>query len=226
MNKFADYPEIPDPITDGIKRLAMVLGREMTGRILATLYITPHQSATDIARRFNIHTATAQKYLVEMRECGLLNSRLRKNTNRPTEEYWLAKNRFDIEINLNDMSKLTDLELKAANIYIRQRPSEQVAFDTNRTNQRITEIILLDGHEKSRIDQRIKLDDVEGRFTWHLPSPTEPAMSILDLIKKAKLPLTDLPQVMDLVEKLASIELDKSVGKVGIIERKGVIENE
>jgi hypothetical protein len=224
MNKIADFSKVPDPITSKTKRLAMVLGREMTGKILAMLYITPFQSASDIAKLFNIHIATAQKYLMEMRDCGLLESRLRQNSNRPTEEYWLAKKRFDIQIDLDNMPKLTDLEQKAANTYIRQKPSEQIAFDTNRRNQRITEIILLEGHEKSKVGQRIKLDDVEGRFTWHLPSPTDPPMSILELVKRAKLPLSDLPRVMELVERLATIELDGSMGRIGIIERTGVME--
>ena len=135
MNNLAELSELPDPITDRMKRLAMVLGREMTGKILASLYKTPYQSASDIARIFNIHIATAQKYLVEMRECGLLNSRFRRNSNRPTEEYWLAKNRVDIEIDLESMQQLTEMELKAANTYIRQRNSDHVAFDTNRSNQ-------------------------------------------------------------------------------------------
>jgi hypothetical protein len=226
MNKIAAYMEVPDPITDSTKRLAMVLSRDMTGKILSLLYVTPYQSASDIARLFNIHIATAQKYLVEMRECGLLNSRIRRNSTRPTDEYWLSKNRFDIFIDLEQMPKLTDLELKAANTFIRQKESEQVAFDSNRTHQMITEIILLNSSERSRVDQRIKLDDVEGRFTWHLPSPEDQPMSILELVKKANLPLTDLPRVMDLVEKLANIELDSSDGSIGIIERRGVINNE
>ncbi|UCH89947.1 MAG: hypothetical protein JSV49_04690 [Thermoplasmata archaeon] len=226
MNKIAYYSELPDPITDRTKRMAMVLGREMTGKILASLYITPFQSASDIAKLFNIHIATAQKYLVEMRECGLLNSRLRKNSTRPTDEYWLTNNQFDINVNLENMPKLTELELKAANTYIRQKFSENVAFDTNRTHQTITEIILLNGRERTQIDQRIKLDDVEGRFTWHLPSPNDPPMSILELVKKANLPLSDLPRIMDLVEKLATIEYDSTDGLVGIIERRGVIQNE
>jgi hypothetical protein len=226
MNKIAEYPEVPDPITDTTKRLAVVLGREMTGRILASLYITPYQSASDVARLFSIHIATAQKYLVEMRECGLLFSRLRRNSTRPTEEYWLTNNKFDILIDLDTMPKLSDLEVKAANTFIRQRTSDHVAFDTNRRHQKITEILLMNGQEASRIDKRIKLDDIEGRFTWHLPLPTEPPMSILDLVKKANLPITDLPRIMDLVDKLASIEVDNTDGETGIIERRGVITNE
>jgi transposase len=206
--------------------MAMVLGRDMTGRILAALYMAPFQSASDVAKRFGIHIATAQKYLMEMRQCGLLESRWRKNTNRPTEEYWLAKKKFDIEIDLENMPRLSELEKKAANIFIRQKYSELVAFDTNRNLEKITEILLLDGQESSRIEQRIKLDDIEGRFTWYLPSPTEPPMSILELVEKAKLSKTDLPRIMELVDRLVSIELDSSTGRIGIIERTGVINDE
>lgn len=226
MDKLAAYSKVPDPIADRTKRLATMLGREMTGKILAKLYLNPYQSASDIAKLFNIHIATAQKYLLEMRECGLLDSRLRRNSNRPTEEYWLTRNRFDIEIDLESMPKFEDLEGIAATTFIRKKDSEQVAFDTNHSLKIITEIILLDGKERSQIGQRIKLDEVEGRFTWFLPSPKEDPKSVLELVKIANIPLTDLPRVMDLVEKLANIELDNSHGERGIIERTGVIENE
>jgi hypothetical protein len=221
MKEIADYLEVPDPINDRTKRFAMVIGREMTGKILASIYINPYQSASDIARFFNIHIATAQKYLVEMRECGLLESRLRRNSNRPTEEYWLTSNKFDIAIDLENMPKLADLEMRAANTLIRQKQSVQVAYDTHRSNQIITEIILLDSKEPSRIGQRIKLDEVEGRFAWYLPSPEEPSVSVLALMKKANLPLTDLPKIMDLVERLANLVLDSSNGLIGIIEKNG-----
>jgi hypothetical protein len=226
MDGFGSISDVPDPINERTKRLAMVLGRDMTGRILATLYMAPFQSASDVAKRFQIHIATAQKYLVEMRQCGLLESRWRKSTNRPTEEYWLAKKKFDIEIDLENMPRLTELEKKAANIFIRQKYSDQVAFDANRNLEKITEILLLDGQESSRIEQRIKLDDIEGRFTWYLPSPTESPMSILDLVKKANLLKTDLPRIMDLVERLVNMELDAKAGRIGIIERTGVISDE
>ena len=75
-----------DPIDASIKRLAAVIGKEMTGQILATLYTHPFMSASDIARMHGIHIATAQKYLKEMKECGLVQTRLRRSATRPTEE--------------------------------------------------------------------------------------------------------------------------------------------
>jgi transposase len=224
MNKIGCFLEVPDPITYKTKKLAMVLGRDMTGKMLASLYQKPFQSASEIAKLFNIHIATAQKYLMEMRECGLLESRLRRNSNRPTDEYWLAKNKVDIAIDLEQTPNLEELEVKAASIYIRQKQCEQVAYDSNHRNQIITEIILLDGKERNKIGQRIKLNDVEGKFTWCLPRPDEPPMSILDLVRKANLNLKDLPLVLELVDKLATIELDSNVGLIGIIERTGGIE--
>jgi len=226
MKPKGSFSDIPDPINDRTKRLAMVLGRDMTGRILATLYMQPFQSASDVARRFNIHIATAQKYLVEMRQCGLLESRWRRSVSRPTEEYWLAKKKFDIEIDLENMPKHSELENKAANIFIRQKYSELVAFDANRNLEKITEIIILDGGESSRIEQRISLDDVEGRFVWYLPPPNETPMSVLELLEKASLSKTELPRVLELVDRLAVIEINGSAGEPGIIERTGVIDDE
>jgi hypothetical protein len=226
MDRIAEYSGVPDPINDKTKRLAMVLGKEMTGRILASLYTNPYQSASDIARGIHIHIATAQKYLVDMRHCGLLESRWRRNSNRPTEEYWLAKKKFDIQVDLEQIPKRNDLERRAAEIFIKKIESDMVAFDTDIGHRKITEIILMDGQENGRIGQRIKLDDIEGRFTWHLPSHADPPLSVLELAERAGIGPDGLPQIIELVERLATIELNDSMGRIGIIERTGVIDND
>jgi len=161
-----------------------------------------------------------------MRHSGLLESRWRRNTNRPTEEYWLAKKKFDIQVDLEEIPMRDEVERKAAKIFIRKVESDRVAFDTDIGHQRIREIIITDGRENGRIGQRIKLNELQGRFTWYLPSPEDKPRSVLELADKAGIDRSGLADLIELVERLTDVELVGSNERIGIIESTGVIKND
>jgi len=89
-----------DPISERNKLMAASLGKELTGQIMGILMLEPYLSASEIAGRIGIHIATAQKYLMEMKQAGIVRSRRRISPTRPTEEYWLFSERLTIEVDL------------------------------------------------------------------------------------------------------------------------------
>lgn len=96
----AKSPIPQDPISERNKLMAAALGKELTGQIIGILMLEPYLSASEIAGRIGIHIATAQKYLMEMKQAGIVRSRRRVSPTRPTEEYWLGSERLTIEVDL------------------------------------------------------------------------------------------------------------------------------
>ncbi len=193
-----------DPVQDRTRKLAAVLGKEVTGRILAVLAHESYLSASDIASRLHIHIATAQKYLMEMKEAGLVNSRWRRSPTRPTEEYWLSKDKITIEIDLRSDVGRKDMESLANSLTLSLRRDVNVAIDSDDSKKMVSEILVLGDGDRPIIGNRIKLDNVEGRFAWHLAEePTN--VRVMDVVEKAELDSKYLPQIMDLVDKLTNI---------------------
>ncbi len=197
--------EYEDPVKNPTKRLAAVLGKDLTGRILGILIRESYLSASEIAGKLNIHIATAQKYLLEMKDAGLVDCRTRRSPTRPTEEYWLTKKKVRIEVDLKPQRATSDMEKIANSIMIHLNDDVKVAFDTDDNRRTVSEILVLKEEDRPSISKRIKLDNVEGRFAWQLAASKSPTHSVMDVVKKAKLNKSNLPQILKLVDKLSDI---------------------
>jgi predicted transcriptional regulator len=196
--------EYEDPVKNPTKRLAAVLGKDLTGRILGVLIREQYLSASEIAGILNIHIATAQKYLLEMKDAGLVDCRTRRSPTRPTEEYWLAKKKVRIEVDLKPQRTSSDMEKIANSIMIHLNDDVKVAYDTDDNRKTVSEILVLK-EDKPSVSKRIKLDNVEGRFAWQLATSKSPSRTVMDVVKKAKLNKSNLPQILKLVDKLSNI---------------------
>ncbi len=317
---FGHYEGLHDPINDDMKRLTKVLSKVETGKILALLKEVPYRTASELSEELDIHIATAQKYLKELKECGIIDSRMRTTSPRPAEEFRVITE--NITINL-DLSKLTDSEIEraAATTFVRGRGDLPVALELDPSSKRVTEIIMLDpiasnddseerdycgaiekdatnecnaspsvegassaklevdndgcgirgkgggcgsgglgdrrrgdgGREEGSarrrgqasqdakaahgwlgIGERIKLNDIEGRFAWYLPSSTDEPRSVLALAEQARIGRGELKVVLDFVDRLSRISVaggnaifdDKEDGKEEISKArsKGYVE--
>ena len=128
-----------NPVRQQQKRLAAVLGKPTTGMILGVLMKEPYLSASDIATRLKITIATAQKYLLEMKDAGLVDSRTRMSPTRPTEEYWLTKEKVMIEVDLKPRKGLADLEKMTSSTLITKELSEIEYIDKDDNNKGVKE---------------------------------------------------------------------------------------
>jgi len=195
-----------DPVQYPTKRLASILGKDLTGRILGVLIRESHQSASEIAGILNIHIATAQKYLLEMKDAGLVESRTRRSPTRPTEEYWLTKKKVRIEVDLKPRKgPSSDMEKMANSIMINLNEEVKVAFDTDDSRKTVSEILVLKEEDTPSVSKRVKLDNVEGRFAWQLARSNDLPQSVMDVVKKAKIDRSEIPQILKLMDKLSDI---------------------
>lgn len=203
MTRYEDNYE--DPVQQRQKRLAAVLGKDLTGRILGMLMREPYLSASDIAGTLHIHIATAQKYLLEMKDADLVDSRTRRSPTRPTEEYWLTHDKVKIEVDLKPRKGFADLEKMASSIMIRLKEDVRVAYDSDDSKKTVSEILMLKEEDRPSISKRLKLDSVEGRFAWQLASTKGSEMTVMEVAKQAKIKRSQLDQILKLVDKLSDI---------------------
>jgi hypothetical protein len=81
----------------------------------------------------------------------------------------------------------------------------KVAYDTDDNRKTVSEILVLKEEDRPSVSKRIKLDNVEGRFAWQLATSKNPSRTVMDVVKKAKLNKSNLPQILKLVDKLSNI---------------------
>lgn len=198
---------IADPLSPQTKRLAQALSRPFAGEILASLYEKPYQSASDVARVLDIHVATSQKYLQELKECGVLAARGRKGVSRPTEEYWVASPRISIDIDFDRLITREDSEARAKNLFVREASGSTAVFESDPKGERIAEVLMLDDGERRRIVTRLPLGETEGRFLYHVPTSAQEAKSVFDIAQRANLAKTSLADLIDLCERLARVQV-------------------
>ena len=211
---------VVDPIDMGSKKLAAVLAKDVTGKILANLYQHPYQSASDVARMLRIHIATAQKYLRKLKEVHLIEARMRSGVSKPTEEYRISTSKIYIDI---DIAKhVRDVESIGEKLYIRENKNIPVAYESDVKNRKITELLLLDNiNERINIIQRIKLNDIESRFLWYVPYSSGELRSVTEIMNKAGIPQNELPLIIKFVEKLSNLEIGDRVFRILEVEDRG-----
>ncbi len=92
------------------RRSSYVLGKDHSIDILNLVYLKGWSKASDIANELDLHIATVSKYLVELKEIQLLESREAEGKTRMVVEYRIRdpkiELKFDISKKYDDMGEL------------------------------------------------------------------------------------------------------------------------
>jgi len=166
-----------------------------------------------VAQRFDIHIATATKYLSEMEKARLVASRIRQTGRKPAREYYLLSDRIRFEIDLSKVSD-SDVASRLGKQKVRENPNENVAYEWDPEKPVIKEIVLVTRENGRRRARRMSLGDVEGRFLWGLPFPGARYKSAGQIAREAG--ILD-PRDLEKVERL----LDQLV-ELGVVDREAV----
>ena len=98
-----------------------------------------------------------------------------------------------------------ELERIASSTFVKQDGDVNAVFDSDDTNKMVSEIFILESSERPMVAKRIKLDHVEGKFAWHLPVAGESPRSVLEVVEEARIDHSELPSLMNFVDKLSSL---------------------
>lgn len=194
-----------------------VLGKEFTMPIFENLYIRGWMTASEIARELSVHISTAQSYLESMAKKKLLKQRLR-HERKNLVEYSLINPSIDIRIDIGELieKKAEAARKKAENMYIKERSDDKISYEWDEVNRKILTINIMKkskAQKRYEITSRIQLTDVEGRFLWFIPHPTESPENLGKIARDAGITNSfDFIKIVELVEMLAFekiIELTK-----------------
>ena len=194
--------QLIDPITDENRRLAAVISRKHSGLILSLVNQAPRK-ASELSRLVGVSVATAQRNLREMESVGLLRATWVAGPTRPVEMFHLARNQITLSINL--ASDHNVMEQEARLLKLRLKKDAQMIFDADIGRSRVKEIMLVGSGPRPLLQTRLVLNSVEGKFVFQLAGFQEEPRSVLEMIDRADLESSDLPQIMSFVDRLEEL---------------------
>jgi hypothetical protein len=192
-----------------LRQRSAVLARRLSLEILSYLSRRPYSIASEVADSFNIHIATAQKYLSEMEKARLVASRLRATGRKPAREFYLLSDRITLEVDFTAHSADKDSS-RLGREKIREAGAKKIAFEWDPGKPVIKDIILLEDQEGRRTAKRVPLEEVEGRFLWNVPLPGEAYIKATEVAHQAGISdpedLRKIEQMLDRLLELGVIE--------------------
>ena len=119
---------------------------------------------------------------------------------RPYCRYTLKTPRITLNLDLAAMAQ--SQAGGAASRKIRECKDADARFSTARNESYISHVAIWTGDGRQREERKISLTQPQGLLLYHLPFPTAEALSIADIMKKAGLDESLLPEILDIVEVL------------------------
>ncbi|UCG27801.1 MAG: hypothetical protein JSV24_00145 [Bacteroidales bacterium] len=195
---------------DKASNIASLLAKGFARDFLRLLVTHRNISASEAASRLDLHIQTAQDFLERLYNEKIVIREEVTEGKRPYFRYELVKR--DIKIDL-DLNSLVDrgYEHSLKNHLIRERKNSGAIFNTPASQDYITSLIVFMGKGRNRKERKINLTRPQGRFLFHLPFPGSDHARIIDIVKKAELAESSLPEILDLVKDLVNF---------GVIEKK------
>lgn len=187
------------------KKRARLLWKPLNIKILEILYFRKWQTASEIASFLGIHISTAVKYLSEFEEVRILEKRMRESKPRKSMEYKLIDPKIEITLSLKNLIEEEEKIIlkKSKKIHIREKKDIDASFEWNEKREVIKKINFMVSGQRRIIMDFLELNEIEGKFLWNLPYPSEDFKSVFEICKKAGLsnPL-EIEVCLKLVEKL------------------------
>ncbi len=166
-------------------------------------------SASEAATRLNIHIKTAQDFLENLSELGVLGKEEVLEKKRPYYRYHLKQTRILIDIDLEEIRKSPTPQSLSS--LIREKENSGARFTTARRDDEITSVTIWGGTGRERKERRIKLTKLQGKFLFHLPFPKATPLSVSEIMKKADLEESSASEILDLVQLLQKQEVIEEI---------------
>lgn len=187
-------------------KLGSILAKDYAEDIFRLLANYHDVSASEAASRLNLHIKTAQEFLETMASLGILHREEVYEKKRPYNRYRLKTDRIHMDIDLGVLKKDRDYQNQLSR-RIKEKKNAGARFTTARNFQAISSVIIWSGTGRDRRERRINLTMAQGKFLFHLPFPTAPAVSIREIMDHAGVSETHVAEVMDLVALLQDLSV-------------------
>jgi len=192
-------------------KLGSCLSKDYAEDLFRLLATYENISASEAASRLNLHIKTVQDFLEEMHSLKILDREEVYEGKRPYFRYWLKVKQISMIIDLSSLyyeDKVSDARLQ---LKIREKKNARVRFTTSRNNDYISSVVIWMGEGRDRSERKINLSLPQGKFLFHLPFPTADYLSIKEIVNKAGIETSNIPEIIDIVNVMIEF---------GVIEAK------
>jgi predicted transcriptional regulator len=182
-------------------RLGSLISKDYAENFFKLLVIYKDISASEAASRLNLHISTAQDFLEGLNSLKIVTKKEASEKKRPYFRYSLKKKSVTITV---DFAALYDKEAYQERLKwrIRERKNSGAIFKTFSKTDYISTVHFFSGKGRIRIERKINLTRNQGKFLHNLPFPTEPYLSVADIIEKAKIEEPSIPEILDIIDTL------------------------
>lgn len=183
-------------------RLGAYLAKDYAQPFFALLVSYQDISASEAASRLGLHIRTAQDFLDGLAELGIVSKEEVHEGKRPYNRYTLQQYQIDFSLDLNKVAESQPQD--ALKRRLREKKDSGAHFSLARGGAHITSVTLWDGEGRGTKDRKLNLTVPQGKFLFHLPFPDAEPLTAAEIMRKAELDAELAPEVLDIVDVLAT----------------------
>ncbi len=191
--------------------LGSCISKDYAENLFKLLVTYKNISASEAASRLNLHIRTVQDFLEDLQNLEVVDKEEVYEGKRPYFRYTLKVKRIKMEVDLNSLFDEEDSSDTILNKLIRERYNSGARFTTSRSHDHISSVAIWIGAGRDRTERKINLSYPQGKFLFNLPFPTAKHLSIRDIIKKAEIDDTNIPEIVDIVDVLIELRVIESI---------------
>lgn len=184
-----------------VSQLGSIISKDYAEDFFKLLVMYRDISASEAASRLNLHISTAQDFLEGLNSQGIVTKKEAIEKKRPYFRYSLKKKSVSITIDFAALYDNQDHQDKLK-WNIREKKNSGAIFKTFSKSDFISTVHFFTGQGRTRIERKISLTRNQGNFLHYLPFPTEPFLCVVNIIKKAKIEESSIPEILDIVDTL------------------------
>lgn len=191
-------------------KLGSCLSKDYAEDLFRLLATYESISSSEAASRLDLHIKTTQDFLEDLYSLNLLEREEVYEGKRPYFRYRLKVKEISVRVDLTSLQikeKVADSRLK---MKIREMKNAGARFTTSRSSDYISNVVIWMGEGRDRTEKKINLSIPQGKFLFHLPFPTAELLSIHEIMKRADIDDTNLPEIIDIVQVLIDFKVIES----------------
>jgi len=189
-----------------ISRLGSLLSKDYAEDCFKLLITYQDISASEAASRLDLHIKTAQDFLEGLEEQGVISKKEVYEKKRPYNRYSLEKRTLDIRVDLTAFSQENAIKDKLK-WKIREKKHSGAMFKTASNSNRIASVHFFLGKGRDRRERTLNMTNSQGIFLYHLPFPTEPHLEVEEIVKRAQISHSFIPEIVDILDVLQTNKL-------------------
>lgn len=181
-------------------RLGAILAKDYSEDLFRLLVNYQDISASEAASRLSMHIRTAQDFLDNLADQGIVDKTEVFEKKRPYFRYNLAKTKLTITVDFGALKNENPGE--GLSRLVREKAENSANFTVARTGNELSSVTIWEGTGRERQEHKISLTSPQGKFLFHLPFPKSRPASIAKILEKANLGEDYAAEIQDIVDEL------------------------